>query len=418
MSHAAVSLRSPRPAEHSFALAGLIGRMMKVMGKYPDRRLLATPESITRPTGDVEKESKDEQQYPRANTTECTGEPRHAGSAPAHGAVVENLQIRLAALVCVALTLSVSMLAQAGGAPETLSGYIAGTVTDVNNDILSGATVVLQGPDPTDRRTVLTNESGFFRLQDVKPGVPYRLIISAKGFTDWTSPVVTLNPGEYKILNGKLEIQTVKTTVVVSPSTPEIATQQVQAELKQRVLGIFPNFYVTYEAHPAPLTPKLKFKLAFRVLIDPVTIAGIAAYSGIQQAADTPNFQQGAKGYFQRFGANSADGFTDVIIGGAILPSLLHQDPRYFYKGKGTKKSRILHALSYAVACKGDNGKWQPNYSSLGGDLASAAISNAYYPESNRGVGLVFRNVAIGAAERDVSSLLQEFVLARFTHKK
>ena len=33
------------------------------------------------------------------------------------------------------------------------------------------------------------------------------------------------------------------------------------------------------------------------------------------------------------------------MIGGAILPSLLHQDPRYFYQGSGTKKSRALHAL-------------------------------------------------------------------------
>jgi hypothetical protein len=79
------------------------------------------------------------------------------------------------------------------------------------------------------------------------------------------------------------------------------------------------------------------------------------------------------------------------MIGGAILPSLLHQDPRYFYQGTGTKKSRALHALSNSFVCKGDNGRRQPNYSSIGGDLASAAISNAYYPASNRGVGLHLR---------------------------
>ncbi len=104
------------------------------------------------------------------------------------------------------------------------------------------------------------------------------------------------------------------------------------------------------------------------------------------------------------------------MIGGAILPSLLHQDPRYFYQGTSTNESRTLHALSYPFVCKGDNGRWQPNYSSMGGVLASSAISNAYYPKSNRGVGLVFENFAIGSAARIADAVLKEFVLRKFTH--
>jgi hypothetical protein len=105
------------------------------------------------------------------------------------------------------------------------------------------------------------------------------------------------------------------------------------------------------------------------------------------------------------------------MIGGAILPSLLHQDPRYFYQGTGTKKSRALHAISNPFVCRGDNGHRQPNYSSLGGDLASVALSNAYYPASNRGAGLVFENFVISTGERMLASLVQEFVLNKFTSK-
>jgi hypothetical protein len=329
---------------------------------------------------------------------------------------METLHIRLLTSVGVALTLTISLLAQSIGSPEAQPGSIAGTVTDVKNDVLSGATVVLQGPAPGDRRTVVTNDNGFFQLQGVKAGVPYHVIIRAKGFADWTSPVVTLSPGQYKILNGKLQVEQLRTTVIVNP--PLSAPEQVQAQLQQRIVGIIPNFYVSYDPNAKPLTPKLKFKLAFRVLVDPVTIAGVALIAGIGQAADYPDYGQGAEGYAKRFGSSYADGFTDIMVGGAILPSLLHQDPRYFYQGKGTKKSRALHALSFPFVCKGDNGKLQPNYSSIGGDLAASAVSYAYYPESNRSTGLIFRNVGISTAERAAASLLQEFVLAKITHKR
>jgi hypothetical protein len=65
----------------------------------------------------------------------------------------------------------------------------------------------------------------------------------------------------------------------------------------------------------------------------------------------------------------------------------------------------------------GDSGRLQPNYSSLGGSLVSSALSNAYYPQSNRGVGLVFGAFAIGTAERVLNSIAQEFILPRFTHR-
>jgi hypothetical protein len=284
----------------------------------------------------------------------------------------------------------------------------------VGGHILAGATVVLEGSVPG-RRTIVTNDNGFFELDNLKPGTPYHVIVSAKGFTNWISPVIILKPNQYLILKDcKLKIAEAKTTVTVTPSTSEaIAKEQVERQEKQRIFGIIPNFYVTYDPNPAPLTTKLKFQLAHKVAFDPVTIAAIVVLAGIKQAADTPNYPQGMKGYGERVGAIAADGYSDILIGGAILPSLLHQDPRYFYQGTGTKKSRALHAISNAFVCKGDNGRLQPNYSSLGGDLASSALANAYYPASNRGVGLVFGNFLIGTGERMLAGLVQEFVVKK-----
>ncbi len=191
--------------------------------------------------------------------------------------------------------------------------------------------------------------------------------------------------------------------------------QQVEVEEKQRVLGFIPNFYVVYDHNPVPLTPALKFRLALKTSIDPITFLGAAFAAGVYQAAGIPDYGQGATGYGQRLGANYANGLTDIMIGGAILPSILHQDPRYFYQGTGTKKSRTLHALSTPFICKGDNGRWQPNYSGLGGYLASGAISNIYYPTSNRGPGLTFTTTFVDITADMADGLIQEFLLRKLT---
>ncbi len=165
-----------------------------------------------------------------------------------------------------------------------------------------------------------------------------------------------------------------------------------------------------------PLTTKMKYQLAVKASTDAVTIGAAGFIAGIDQAADsTPNYVQGAKGYGQRFGATYADGVSGILIGGAILPSLLHQDPRYFYQGTGTNKSRALHAISAPFWAKGDNGRWGFNYSSIGGDLASGALSNLYYPQQDRGAGLVFRSVLITTGGRITNTLVQEFILRKLT---
>lgn len=333
---------------------------------------------------------------------------------------MSRIYVCFAIITGLLLALAPRTQAQADQSPGTPSGQITGTVTDVNGDAVSGATVTLtRASVPTDRRTVATTDSGFFRFDTLTSATAYNITIHADGFAEWTSPVITLDPGQDKLLGGiALRIATQNTSMQVTYDPVEIATEQVKVEQTQRIFGVIPNFYTSFEGdHAAPLTTKMKFDLALKVSYDPVTIAGVTFLAGLKQAADSPHYPQGAKGYGDRVGATAADGLTDIFIGGAILPSLLHQDPRYFYQGTGTTRSRLRHAVFSAFVAKGDNGKWQPNYSTVGGDLASAAISNLYFPKSNRGGGLVLSQFALGTGERIAANVAQEFLLGRFTHR-
>ena len=328
-----------------------------------------------------------------------------------------RLYIDLGAVLAVALFLSMPALSQNNQSTPP-AAIVMGTVTDANGDAIPDATVVLKEVEGTDPRTIVATQNGMFQFNDVTPGITYQLGISAKDFADWTSPPILVSPGQFKIVTGiQLRIASASTTVDVHYDPVEVATEQLKAEEKQRVFGIIPNFYVSYENDPAPLTAKMKFQLALKVSTDPVTAAGVLVVASAKQAGDTPNYGQGWAAYGKRLGVTATDGFSDIMIGGAILPSLLHQDPRYFYQGTGTTGSRVRHAMFSPFVAKGDNGRWQPNYSSLGGDLAASALSNLYYPRSNRGTGLVFGNFAIGTAERIGTSLVQEFLLGRFTRR-
>jgi hypothetical protein len=296
------------------------------------------------------------------------------------------------------------------------TGTIGGTVTDSNGNVIPGATIVLESEEGPGRRTVVASQNGAFQFDQLKQGVAYHLAAAADEFQSWESPAVILNPGQYFIqLDIQLKLPVLVSSVTVSASQVEIAKEEVLVAEHQRVFGIFPNFYVTYDREPVPLTSRLKFRLAYKADSDAVTVAGVAFMAAVYQAGDLPDYGQGWDAYGKRVAAGYADTTTDIFMGGAILPSLLHQDPRYFYQGTGTRKSRASHALFSPFVCRGDNGKAQPNYSSLIGDLSSGAISNLYYPESNRGAALLFQGFAVTTGVRMVNSLIQEFVLRRLT---
>lgn len=305
----------------------------------------------------------------------------------------------------------------AQSAPQSgaLGGSITGTAIDANGDLIGGASAALDGP--AYHASATTDANGGFTFGGLQSGGPYRVTITAKGFDNWVSPPVMLAQGEYAIVKDiQLKISSAVTSVTVTSSTEEIATEQVALEEKQRIFGIIPNFYVVYDPqNAAPMTAKLKFQMAFRVSVDPISFIGAAVLAGIDQASDNPDYVQGAKGYAERFGSVYADGLTDTFFGGAILPTILRQDPRYYYMGTGSIRSRALHAMAAPFVCKGDNGMWQPNYSSIGGDLISASISTTYYPKDDRSASLVFENLLVDTAERAASTLIQEFLLRKWT---
>src|SRR5215831_20744045 len=306
--------------------------------------------------------------------------------------------------------------AQSNEAANTKTGSILGTVVDTNNDAIPNATVVLQDPvgDPL---TVVTKDDGSFAFHDVAPGIAYPITIAAAGFAEWSSSV-TVEPGEDKTLTDiKLRIVAAHRAVTVTYSSKEAAAEQLKAEEHQRVLGFIPNIFVTYEPHPEPLTTQMKFHLAYKGLSHPTFFTFEALWASVEQAADMTDYRQGARGYGERFGANLASGASEALFANAILPSLLHQDPRYFYRGSGTKGSRAWHAVLAPFVCQGDNGKSQPNYSQMGGSLISAALSNTYYPDSQRGPGLVFTNFGTSMGLHVALGLAQEFLLSKFTSR-
>lgn len=307
--------------------------------------------------------------------------------------------------------------AQSTESPNTNTGRILGTAVDTSDDPIPAATVILQGPTG-DRLTVVTKDDGAFVFDQVPAEIAYQITVTAEGFADWSSSI-TVEPGQDKTLTDvKLRILTVQRAITVSYSEKEVAAQEFKAEEQQRILRFIPNTYVTYEPHPEPLTTGMKFHLAYKSLTNPVFFARTAAWAGVQQATDTPGqWRQGANGYGKRVGAGFADATTEGLIGNAILPSLLHQDPRYFYQGSGTKKSRALHAVLAAFICKGDNGQTQPNYSTWGGSLISSSISVSYYPSSDRNAQHVFKTFGIGMGLHVAGGLVQEFIVDKLTSR-
>ena len=205
-------------------------------------------------------------------------------------------------------------------------------------------------------------------------------------------------------------------------SQREKAEQQIREQKRQRTLGVVPAFNVSYRNDAVPLTPGQKMRLAFRSAIDPVTFGGAFLIAGYREINDDDSgFGWGASGYFKRSGAAYLDAFNGTMLGNGILPSILHQDPRYFRLGHGSTTHRLLYAVSTSFICRGDNGKWQPNFSNVGGNIASGAISNLYYPSQNTtGWSQTISDGMVTTIEGSIGSVFQEFwpdISRKFLHK-
>jgi len=315
-----------------------------------------------------------------------------------------------------------------GGQPastdQSSSGHIpvneepasaAGTVLDATGGTVSGAEVNLKEIGEAGAHSAVTGPDGAFMFHDLVAG-PYVITVRASGFQEYASANFSIAANqELQVPNIVLSVAPTNEAVVVRP-TEEIAAEQIKAEEKQRILGVIPSFYTSYIWNAAPLNTRQKFSMAARDTFDPVDFIGVSIRAGMEQAGNIfPGYGQGAEGYGKRWGSAFADRVTGDILGRAAFPALFHQDPRYFYQGSGSAWSRIGHAISYGFVARSDRGRLMPNYSTFLGAACSGAISNLYYPTSDRGAGLVFTNAAIGLAERAGENLLREFVYKHLT---
>ncbi len=296
-------------------------------------------------------------------------------------------------------------------------GKIAGIITDTDGAAIPGAQITLEDLASKAARNVQTDTTGVFGFDAVAPG-KYQARIAAKGFSSWKIESIEVHDGEALTLTTvELGVEALSSTVNAI-TMEDLAEQQITAEEHQRILGILPNFYVSYVPHAAPLTRKQKFKLAVVVSRDPLTFMTTAVTAGIEQAqGDFSDYGPGLTGYAQRYAATYGDRLGSTFLGAAVFPSLFHQDPRYFYRGHGNVVKRALYAISTVVICKGDNGKWQPNYSNVLGNLGAAGISTLYYPRSaQHSVQVTVDNTLIGVAYGAFGTLFQEFLLRHVTH--
>jgi carboxypeptidase family protein len=299
---------------------------------------------------------------------------------------------------------------------EASTGTVSGTVVDSNHDVLQGARVTLENPSGSLIRTTVSGNDGQFAFTGLPPGV-YKLTVSVPGMSTFTSSQIALHAGEFHIVPPvTLSLARVMTSVTVHGNKEALAEGQVHIAVQQRIGGVIPNFYSTYDWNAPPMEARQKFQLGIRSIIDPVSFLTVAGIAGAEQYKDVfPAYGSSIEGYGKRYGAALANHVSGTLLGRAVYPSIFHQDPRYFYKGKGSIRSRALYAITAAVIARGDNGHWQPNYSHILGNFSAAAISNLYYPASDRGASLVLFNGLADIGANAASNLIREFVLKQLT---
>jgi len=306
----------------------------------------------------------------------------------------------------------------ANDSQQTGTGSLSGTVLDTNREVVQGARVTLLTPSGSTIRTVESGSDGQFAFTGLPPDV-YKLTVTAPGMSPFTSTQIPLHAGEARIVPPvSLSVSSVTTSVTVSGNKEELAEEQVRIAVQQRIGGVIPNFYSAYDWNAPPMEAKQKFQLSIRSIIDPVSFLTVAGIAGAEQYKNIfPAYGSGIEGYGKRYGAALAKHVSGNLLGRAVYPSIFHQDPRYFYKGKGSIRSRALYAMSAAVIARGDDGRWKPNYSRVLGNFSAAAISNLYYPASDRGASLVLFNSLAGTGQSALKNLLREFVFKGVTSR-
>jgi hypothetical protein len=208
-----------------------------------------------------------------------------------------------------------------------------------------------------------------------------------------------------------------------TPKTPEETERQIERrEQSQRILGVVPMFSVTNRHNAPPLTTKGKFRLMTKSLFDPFVFGIVGVQAGISQANDNfAEYGQGAEGYAKRYGAAYADSASSNFFSNFFYPVLFKQDPRYFRWGEGTIKYRIGHAIAEEFVAHQDSGRRNFHFSNVLGAITAGTISNAYYPQEDRGVGLTASRAGLALFYGALGNIGIEFwpdIDRKFFHKK
>jgi hypothetical protein len=307
------------------------------------------------------------------------------------------------------------MAAAVDGSQATAS--VSGVVMDASGAAVAGAQVSLVLSGDTLLQPLQTQTSGArgeFTFAVVLAG-SYRVRVDAPAYATFLSNEFALAAQQaYAVPEISLSVAA-STDVTVRP-TEMIAAEQIKAEERQRLFGVVPNFYVSYVPDAAPMTSKQKLTLAAHDTFDWMSFVSVGTWAGIEQGSNAhAKYGQGTSGYAKRWAALAADNISNDFLSHYVFAALLHQDPRYFYQGTGTKKSRLFHALSSAIVARGDNGTLMPNYAYLLGDVSSSALSNVYYPRSDRNVSWFLINAALGVAGHAGQAVTEEFLGKRLT---
>jgi Carboxypeptidase regulatory-like domain len=309
------------------------------------------------------------------------------------------------------------LLARAGSvSAQGMAISVTGAVLDVTGTAVAGAHAELTRSDGTDIETSTSDATGTFSFSGVLSG-SYLVTVDAVGFAPFTTKPFTVSgqTRTYAVPPIVLDIGALSASVVVRP-IEVIAAEQIKAQEQQRLFGVVPNFYVSYVPDAAPLTSRQKLSLATRETFDWTAFVGATISAGTGQAANTHSgFGDGRSAYTKRWVASFVDDRTGDFLTHYLFASLFHEDPRYFYQGSGTTRSRMVHALSSAFVARSDSGKPTPNYAYIFGNISAASLSNTYYPTAARGTNLLLTNVAVGLAGRAAANLIQEFVGKRLT---
>ena len=301
-------------------------------------------------------------------------------------------------------------------APVPKTGVVIGSVVDPDGAEVDGARVVLTVEATRQVLQTVAEVDGTFRFAAVPAGAFAVAVSTERGLAPGKVTGMAL-PGQV-VAVAPIVLQVASEMQEVNAMSPHDAAEiEVKVEESQRILGILPNYGVTYNWNAPPLDTKQKFELATRATISPFTFGLTAIITGVERATGNYNeFGAGATGYFYLYGATTADIAIGNELGGAVFPWMFRQDPRYFWKGTGSIKSRIWYAITRTVICRSDKGKDMFSYSGVLGNFGAGAMSNLYYPKVDRnGWDLTLENGALAIAGDAIGNLEQEFLFKWFT---